>query len=118
MDALGALNSLGTLSQLIPTLSFIGVYGAWNDRAHTDGTRVSVPTWKIGIASVSARDCWICTYNTGVATLPAATLLVSPDNIVLYPWADTADDGGTILFTNSYIEVKKNAQFTALLFNY
>lgn len=98
------LSSLGSLKELIPTISFVGVYTGFRNN-------VKVSTWKFGISTV---------YNTGLWTTPdgagshVTTILVSPGSI-LTPYGTCSS---SIVFANNAIDCSDYGGFTALLFNY
>lgn len=112
MDALGALGSLSTLKQLIPSLSFAGTYG------HLHKATISVPPWKFGIATVSTISNWYTWIsNGGCDGCPVVTALVSPHNISMQP-SMSSSSVNPVVFDTQTITLNNGVQFTALLFNY
>lgn len=119
MDALGTLNSLGTLKQLIPSLSFVGIYTDHLEEEKDDTQHITpVNSWTFGISTVSATNGhWSDGGgSSSVWRTPVITILTSP-GIKAYPHASSYRYG-LINFLIDKIVITRTVQFTALLFNY
>lgn len=117
------LGSLGTLKQLIPSLSFAGVYGASCSEPQNSSSIAQeteeTQNWKIGIAHVSYNNEWSFEHTSYFAIhIYETTILVSP-GITAYPGrSGVGYYGASIAFLSNAIVLKGNGQYTAILFNY
>lgn len=123
MDALGALTSLGTLKQFIPSLSFVGVYNDYQDikESGVAGQTHSIDTnsWKLGFATIAFTKEWSFE-STSYYTLHSyvISILCAP-GFIAYPGRSNAGRyGGEVRFYTDRIDVLGSAQYVSILFNY
>lgn len=122
MDAVGLLNTIGSLGALIPNLTFLGVYGLSCSDVQRE---LSLPLWKFGIATVSYRGVWAAGYKGSdvIISTPPQTFLVSPGMIATPTGGNTKESywmitHGTVSFLENKITCTTYSQFTSILFNY
>lgn len=113
MDALGALSGLGALKNLIPNLTFVGVY---SKIVNKETVYCPLPSWKFGIATIAADKSWSGS-GEGIAT-PVTTILIAPNMIAHPGMGSAAEYGVSVRFKESTIEMSRTGAFVALIFNY